>query len=48
MDGWLPEPEFSTEKSEWDIQREQDAFASLVNNAIANGGAPKLELGELE
>lgn len=37
MDGWLPEPIFEIEL------KEQEAFATTVENAIRNGGAPKLD-----
>lgn len=40
MDGWLPEPVFEIERNEWE---EQEAFATLVSNALENGGAPKLD-----
>lgn len=40
MDGWLSEPDFQPERTEWDVDREAVVFASIVNNALQNGGAP--------
>lgn len=37
MDGWLSEPDFQPERTEWDVDREAVVFASI---ALQNGGAP--------
>lgn len=40
MSEWLPDFEFTPERTAWDDDREADRFAKLADSAIRNGGAP--------